>query len=275
MSARRSSPRSVTWQGTNSLSDPNSNCSSVVHGPWTGSAACASADYNDSSWLSGSCPPPSPTAPPTPPSPSPPSPSASPPPTPPPPSPPPPSPPPPPPSARKLSSQRRDLAHSRSRSPRRRSVGFRARRQGELVALRIHGHRRLEGPCRHHQPAHHQRPDCRGRSLGQARRRVGLPRVDRDLHAHAQRGRLPAARLTEQPLSFIFFPATVQAYYELHLEGFFVGNQAHLRTWKRDLPTVLIAPIIFVVDLLCAAGFVLCALASPKALAALAAVAVR
>jgi hypothetical protein len=38
---------------------------------------------------------------------------------------------------------------------------------------------------------------------------------------------------------------------------------------------VLIAPIIFVVDLLCAAGFVLCALASPKALAALAAVAVR
>lgn len=102
--------------------------------------------------------------------------------------------------------------------------------------------------------------------------------MDRDLHAHAQRGRLPAARLTEQPLSFIFFPATVQAYYELHLEGFFVGNQAHLRTWKRDLPTVLIAliaPIIFVVDLLCAAGFVLCELASPKALAALAAVAVR
>ena len=70
------------------------------------------------------------------------------------------------------------------------------------------------------------------------------------------------------------FPATVQAYYDQHLESFFAGNQAHLRAWKRDLPNVLIAPIIFAVDLLCAAGFVLYALASPKALAALAAVAV-
>ena len=74
-------------------------------------------------------------------------------------------------------------------------------------------------------------------------------------------------------LSYLF-PATVQAYYDQHLESFFAGNQAHLRAWKRDLPNVLIAPIIFAVDLLCAAGFVLYALASPKALAALAAVAV-
>ena len=74
-------------------------------------------------------------------------------------------------------------------------------------------------------------------------------------------------------LSYLF-PATVQAYYDQHLESFFAGNQAHLRLWKRDLPNVLIAPIIFAVDLLCAAGFVLYALASPKALAALAAVAV-
>ena len=66
----------------------------------------------------------------------------------------------------------------------------------------------------------------------------------------------------------------MQAYYDQHLESFFAGNQAHLRAWKRDLPNVLIAPIIFAVDLLCAAGFVLYALASPKALAALAAVAV-
>ena len=74
-------------------------------------------------------------------------------------------------------------------------------------------------------------------------------------------------------LSYLF-PATAQAYYDQHLESFFAGNQAHLRAWKRDLPNVLIAPIIFAVDLLCAAGFVLYALASPKALAALAAVAV-
>ena len=74
-------------------------------------------------------------------------------------------------------------------------------------------------------------------------------------------------------LSYLF-PATVQAYYDQHLESVFAGNQAHLRAWKRDLPNVLIAPIIFAVDLLCAAGFVLYALASPKALAALAAVAV-
>ena len=74
-------------------------------------------------------------------------------------------------------------------------------------------------------------------------------------------------------LSYLF-PATVQAYYDQHLESFFAGNQAHLRAWKSDLPNVLIAPIIFTVDLLCAAGFVLYALASPKALAALAAVAV-
>ena len=70
------------------------------------------------------------------------------------------------------------------------------------------------------------------------------------------------------------FPATAQAYYDKHLEAAFADHQSHLRKWKRELPTVLIAPLIAAVDLLCAAGFVLYALASPKALAALAAVAV-
>ena len=70
------------------------------------------------------------------------------------------------------------------------------------------------------------------------------------------------------------FPATAQAYYDKHLEAAFADHQSHLRKWKRDLPTVLIAPLIAAVDLLCAVGFVLYALASPKALAALAAVAV-
>ena len=70
------------------------------------------------------------------------------------------------------------------------------------------------------------------------------------------------------------FPTTAQAYYDKHLEAAFADHQSHLRKWKRDLPTVLIAPLIAAVDLLCAVGFVLYALASPKALAALAAVAV-
>ena len=83
----------------------------------------------------------------------------------------------------------------------------------------------------------------------------------------------PSRSSVSSLLSYLF-PATVQAYYDQHLESFFAGNQAHLRAWKRDLPNVLIAPIIFAVDLLCAAGFVLYALASPKALAGLAAVAV-
>ena len=70
------------------------------------------------------------------------------------------------------------------------------------------------------------------------------------------------------------FPTTAQAYYDKHLEAAFADHQSHLRKWKRDLPTVLIAPLIAAVDLLCAVGFVLYALASPKVLAALAAVAV-
>lgn len=70
------------------------------------------------------------------------------------------------------------------------------------------------------------------------------------------------------------FPATAQAYYDEYLEAAFADHQSHLRKWKRDLPTVLIAPLIAAVDLLCAVGFVLYALASPKVLAALAAVAV-
>ena len=70
------------------------------------------------------------------------------------------------------------------------------------------------------------------------------------------------------------FPATAQAYYDEYLEGVFADHQSHLRKWQRDLPTLLFAPLIAVVDLLCAAGFVLYALACLKALAALAAVAV-
>jgi hypothetical protein len=74
-------------------------------------------------------------------------------------------------------------------------------------------------------------------------------------------------------LSYLF-PANVQAFYDQYLEGSFSANQSHLRKWKLGLPTLLFAPIILALDLLCAAGFVLYALASPKALAALAAVAV-
>jgi hypothetical protein len=74
-------------------------------------------------------------------------------------------------------------------------------------------------------------------------------------------------------LSYLF-PANVQAFYDQYLEGSFSANQSHLRKWKLGLPTLLVAPIILALDLLCAAGFVLYALASPKALAALAAVAV-
>ena len=49
-------------------------------------------------------------------------------------------------------------------------------------------------------------------------------------------------------------------------------NQARLGSAKINLPTALVAPIMFVLDLLCSAGLVLFALANAKALAALAAV---
>ena len=74
-------------------------------------------------------------------------------------------------------------------------------------------------------------------------------------------------------LSYLF-PASVQAFYDAHLEGAFAANQARLGAWKLGLPTALVAPVILAIDLLCAAGFVLYMLASPKALAALAAVAI-
>ena len=74
-------------------------------------------------------------------------------------------------------------------------------------------------------------------------------------------------------LSYLF-PASVQAFYDAHLEGAFAANQARLGAWKRGLPTALVAPVILALDVLCAAGFVLYMLASPKALAALAAVAI-
>jgi len=57
-----------------------------------------------------------------------------------------------------------------------------------------------------------------------------------------------------------------------HSEGAFAANQARLSSWKLGLPTMLVAPIVFVIDLLCSASFVLFAL-GPKALAALVAIA--
>jgi hypothetical protein len=72
-------------------------------------------------------------------------------------------------------------------------------------------------------------------------------------------------------LAFLF-PETAQAFWDEVLEGAFAANQARLSSWKLGLPTMLVAPIVFVIDLLCSASFVLFAL-GPKALAALVAVA--
>jgi len=71
------------------------------------------------------------------------------------------------------------------------------------------------------------------------------------------------------------FPATAQAYWDEVLEHAFAANQARLGSAKINLPTMLVAPIMFVLDLLCSAGLVLFALvANAKVLAALGAVAV-
>ena len=70
------------------------------------------------------------------------------------------------------------------------------------------------------------------------------------------------------------FPATAQAYWDEVLEHAFAANQARLGSAKLGLPTALVAPIMFVLDLLCSAGLVLFALANAKVLAALTAVAV-
>jgi hypothetical protein len=70
------------------------------------------------------------------------------------------------------------------------------------------------------------------------------------------------------------FPTTAQAYWDEVLEHAFAANQQRLGSAKLGLPTALVAPIMFVLDLLCSAGLVLFALANAKLLAALAAVAV-
>ena len=71
------------------------------------------------------------------------------------------------------------------------------------------------------------------------------------------------------------FPTTAQAYWDEALEHAFAANQQRLGSAKLGLPTALVAPIMFVLDLLCSAGLVLFALvANAKVLAALGAVAV-
>ena len=52
------------------------------------------------------------------------------------------------------------------------------------------------------------------------------------------------------------------------------GNQQRLGSAKLGLPTALVAPTMFVLDLLCSTGLLLFALANAKVIAALAAVAV-
>ena len=70
------------------------------------------------------------------------------------------------------------------------------------------------------------------------------------------------------------FPATAQAYWDEVLEHAFAANQQRLGSAKLGLPTALVAPIMFVLDLLCSAGLLLFALANAKVIAALTAVAV-
>ena len=65
-----------------------------------------------------------------------------------------------------------------------------------------------------------------------------------------------------------FFPATVQAYWDEVLEHAFAANQKALNA----IPTPFVAPIMFVLDLVCSAGLLLFALANAKVIATLVAV---
>ena len=56
------------------------------------------------------------------------------------------------------------------------------------------------------------------------------------------------------------FPTTARAYWDQVLEHAFAANQQRLGSAKLGLPTALVAPIMFVLDLLCSAGLVLFAL---------------
>ena len=60
------------------------------------------------------------------------------------------------------------------------------------------------------------------------------------------------------------FPATAQAYWDEVLEHAFAANQARLGSAKLGLPTALVAPIMFVLDLLCSAGLVLFGWPTPR-----------
>ena len=64
------------------------------------------------------------------------------------------------------------------------------------------------------------------------------------------------------------FPATVQAYWDEILEHAFAANQKALNA----IPTPFVAPIMFVLDLVCSAGLLLFALANAKVIATLVAV---
>jgi len=71
------------------------------------------------------------------------------------------------------------------------------------------------------------------------------------------------------------FPATAQAYWDEVLEHAFAANQQRLGSAKLGLPSALVAPTMFVLDLLCSAGLVLFGfVANAKVIAALGAVAV-
>ena len=69
-----------------------------------------------------------------------------------------------------------------------------------------------------------------------------------------------------------FFPATVQAYWDEILEHAFAANQQRLNSALLGLPTAFVAPIMFVLDLVCSAGLLLFALANAKVIATLVAV---
>ena len=67
------------------------------------------------------------------------------------------------------------------------------------------------------------------------------------------------------------FPATVQAYWDEILEHAFAANQQRLNSALLGLPTAFVAPIMFVLDLVCSAGLLLFALANANNAKAIAA----
>ena len=92
--------------------------------------------------------------------------------------------------------------------------------------------------------------------------------MDRGGHARAEQRLLPAPRLDVQHARVPLPRHRPGLYWDEVLEHAFAANQKALNA----IPTPFVAPIMFVLDLVCSAGLLLFALANAKVIATLVAV---